>query len=627
MRTRPPQPRSSNASRAPARPPASARPDRRDWRTILVGVVLIVAAAFLVGWPAIHGDWLWDDDTSITANATTRGPYSFRDIWVAPNGPDYFPLTATAFWAEWHLFGDDVTGYHVVNVALHAAGGLLLWLLLSEMRVPGAWLAGLLFVVHPLCVESVAWISELKNTLSQPPFLLAALFAVRADRRDAPRVTREDALALFWFLVSMFAKTSVVMFPVVMLLHAWWRRGTVRVRDVLRAAPFFLVSLVLGVVTILFQHGKAIGEETIPVGGAASRLALSGMEVAFYLGKILVPTGLLPIYPRWEVEPPRAWQFLPWVAVAAVAAVAWRYRSGWGRHLLFAGGFFLVMVFPVLGFVTIAYMRITWAADHFVYLPMVSILALVAAAATVLSRRLPADRRWTAAAAGAVVVALLAAGSWRYSAAWASERALWTHTLVGNPDAWQAHNRLGAVLIKEGDVKGAYEHFVASSRLRPDLGETNNNRGQALAMMGRIDEAIGAFEIAAAASPQIHVIALNLANAYSAANRHDDAERVLSELLVRVPDMLAARARRADVLAVQGHWEQAAAQYRMVLDKAPRTPVLWNNRGVCLLKLGRTADAADCFRRALALDPNLADAKKNLAAAEQSLRAATPAPK
>ncbi|MBM4058752.1 MAG: tetratricopeptide repeat protein, partial [Planctomycetes bacterium] len=359
----------------------------------------------------------------------------------------------------------------------------------------------------------------------------------------------------------------------------------------------------------------------IPVGGASSRLALSGMAVVFYLSKILIPFGLLPIYPRWEIEPPRAWQFVPWVLVAAGVAWAWTRRDAWGRHVLFAFGFFLLIVFPVLGFITISWMRITWVADHFVYLPMISIVALVAAAATEWYRRLPVERR----AAAALVVALLAAASHRYSAAWVSERQMWTHTLAGNPDAWQAHNRLGAVLVRDGDVDGAYEHFVASSRLRPDLGETHNNRGQTLAMKGRIDEAIEAFETAMAASPQILVIHLNLANAYAARNRMADAERLLRALIDREPEMLPARARWADVLAVLQRFDEAAAQYRIVLKKVPRNAVLWNNCGACLLRLSRRDDAAECFRRALALQPDLADARNNLDQLEKAARSAPPA--
>lgn len=611
---------------SPARPgPAVGRAVSPLSPWLLAGAAAIVAAAFLVGWPALRGAWLWDDDTSITANAAVRGPYSFRGIWLAPEGPDYFPLTTSAFWAEWHLFRDDVTGYHAVNIALHAISGILVWALAAAMRLPGGWLAGMLFVVHPLCVESVAWISELKNTLSQPLFLAAAIHAVRADAADRPRVTRDDVATTAWFLAAMFAKTSMVMFPVVMLLHAWWRRGVVRPRDLLRAAPLFAVSLLLGLVTLHFQHAKAIGTETIPVGGPASRLALAGMEAAFYLGKVVLPIGLLPIYPRWEIDPPRAWQFLPWAALAAGTAWAWVHRATWGRHAILALGFFLVMLLPVLGFVTIAYMRVTWAADHFVYLPMVSILVAAAAVAAGWRASLPERARAPAAAAGMALVAALGMASARYGAVWVDERTLWTHTLAGNPDAWQAHNRLGSILLVEGKVDDAHEHFVAATRLRPDLGETSNNLGLTLWRKGRRPEAIEAFERSVAAAPGLAMPRFNLAAVYLESGRLDDAEAVYRRLLEAFPDSPMVRGRRAEVLVRQERYVEAAAEYALLLEREPGNPTAWNNRGVCMVKLGRTDEAVACFRKALAAAPNFADARQNLERMTADA-AASPAP-
>ena len=602
--------RSVTSAARPGAPSGSTAPLLEP--RLLAGAAAIVAAAFLVGWPAIRGSWLWDDDTSITANAVVRGPYSLRAIWIAPEGPDYFPLTATAFWAEWHLFGDNVVGYHAVNIALHAISGLLVWALAGAMRLPGGWLAGMLFTVHPLCVESVAWISELKNTLSQPLFLAAAIHAVRADAADRPGVSRDDMLTVAWFLAAMFAKTSVVMFPVVMLLHAWWRRGVVRPRDVLRAAPLFLVSLLLGLVTLHFQHVKAIGGEPIPVGGPASRMALAGMEAAFYLGKVILPVGLLPIYPRWEIDPPRAWQFVPWAALAAGAAWAWVNRATWGRHAILALGFFLIMLLPVLGFVTIAYMRITWAADHFVYLPMVSLVVAAAATAATWHASLPEKSRGPVTAMGIALLAALGLAAARYGSVWVNERALWTHTLAGNPDAWQAHNRLGSILFVEGNVDGAHEHFVAATRLRPDLGETHNNLGLTLWRKGRLPEATEAFERSAAATPRLALPRINLASIYLETGRLDESEAMLRALRAELPDSHVIRGRHAEVLVKQGRFVEAAAQFAIILEHEPRNALAWNNRGVCLVNLGRGEEAVACFRKALALAPNFNDARQNL---------------
>jgi Flp pilus assembly protein TadD len=397
------------------------------------------------------------------------------------------------------------------------------------------------------------------------------------------------------FLLAMFAKTSVVMMPVAILLYVWWKRGTVTIVDAVRTAPFFLISFILGVITIYYQHGRAIGQETILVGGLDSRLASSGMSVLFYLKLIFWPLTLLPIYTKWEVDPPKIWQFLPWPIIAGIGWWFWQNRATWGRHAIFGFGFFLLMVAPVLGFVTISYMRITWAADHFIYLPMIGIVGLVAAGVATWYERTVENERPLLVAGTAVVLAALTFLAFRYAGAWVNEDALWTHTLKHNFDAWQAHNRLGAKKFARGDVEGAHFHFQNSTRLRPDLGETHNNLGTTLSARAQMfaqrgdpatarremDAAIEQFAEACRVTPHVPAIHVNLANA----------------------------------LAASGRFGEAAAKYKELIDKEPNNPALINNYGVALYKQGKKDEAIVQFRRALELAPNLKDAKESLAVA------------
>ena len=556
---------------------------------------IIFGSSMLVYLACVHGDWVWDDYPLIALNPVVQGPYSFLAWWFSPDAPDYFPLTTTMLWLEWHAFGNATTGYHVVSMLLHAAASILLWRLLAVMRIPGAWLAGLLFAVHPLCVESVAWISELKNTLTQPLFLLAAIHWVRADEQAETDQAftagaTQWALALFCFLMAMFAKTSVVMFPVVILLHAWWKRGAVSFRDILRAAPFFLVSLLLGLVTIWFQHGRAIGAEVIPVGGPASRFAIAGMAIPFYLSKILLPIGLLPIYPRWQVDPPHIWQFISWPCLAALAAACWFNRRTWGRQILFAGGFFLIMILPVLGFITISYMRISWVADHFVYLPMISIVALLAAAITTAAKQLTGNARHAATAATATIVLLLAIASFRDAAAWVDEGTLWQQNVRSNPDAWMAYVRLGSWKRRHGNPQGALLDFQAAIRLRPDYGENHNDMANALRDMGRVEEALAAYR----------------------------------ESIARSPLIIESRTNLAEYLAEQGRFAEAAIQYRELVAMVPDHAEFNNKLGVCLYSSGQREEAVTCFERALELHPGWSDAEQNLAGARANLPVVQP---
>ena len=209
-------------------------------------VAIVALAAWWVALPSLRGTWLWDDDTYVTDNAALRSPGGLWRIWFDPPGVNYFPVTFTAQWLQWHWWGNDPLGYHCTNVALHLVSCFLIWRLLQKLGLRRAWLGGLLFAVHPVTVESVGWISELKNTLSLPPLLLAMIAYVDFD---AGKRSRYSA-ALFWFVVAMLCKSTVVMFPFVLLLYAWWRRGRLQPADFRAGAAFFAVALILGLVSV-----------------------------------------------------------------------------------------------------------------------------------------------------------------------------------------------------------------------------------------------------------------------------------------------------------------------------------------------------------------------------------------
>lgn len=617
---RPPRPRRDHDRTAAADAGAvltQAPDDRAErWREAIFKCAIIVLATLWIYSPAYHGDWLWDDDQAITANPVAQGPWNFYKHWIWPDGADYWPLTGTGFWIQWHLFGPNPTGYHVVNILLHALGALTFWRLLRVMKLPGAWLGGLLFAIHPVAVESVTWVSEFKNTLSLPLLMLAAAAYVKFDEtdKDLPAARTHYVAAVGLYLLAMFAKTSMVMFPFVLLIYAWWKRGRIARADIVASVPFFVISLILGLMTIKFQHDKAIGQETILVGslwsvsGLAQRFALAGMSILHYLWKTIWPFNLMTIYPRWDVEPPKAWQFLAWPIIIGAGWWLWTRRGSatsptWQRHLIFVLGFFVLMLFPILGFITISYMRITWVADHFQYLPMLSIIGFASAAAATVYARVKESERHLVLATSAVLLAALGYSSFRYAHAWAGEESLWPHTIAGHPNpctyprcgCWQAHNRLGAKKFARGDVEGAHYHFQNSTRLRPDLGETHNNlgttlsaraqmfaqRGDPAAAKREMDAAIEQFAEACRVTPHVPAIHVNLANA----------------------------------LAAAGRFGEAADKYKWLLEREPNNPALLNNYGVALYKQGKKDESIVQLRRALEIAPNLKDAKESLAVA------------
>ena len=243
-------------------------------------------------WPVLYGDWLWDDDYLIQKNDLIHDPDGLWHVWFSPSDMiDYFPLTVSVEWLEWQFWPDNTLCYHLTNIILHICSALLVWHLLRKFGLRLAWLGGLLFAIHPVMVESVAWIAELKNTLSMPPFLLAVCAWIDYDRRRQPEYY---FLALCLFLAAMLCKTTMVMLPVLILLYAWWKRDRIEWRDLLLSAPFFAISLTIGLTVIAYlRHG--VGEETIPLGGFFSRMACSGLSLAFYFSKAVLPMHLLPI--------------------------------------------------------------------------------------------------------------------------------------------------------------------------------------------------------------------------------------------------------------------------------------------------------------------------------------------
>jgi len=532
--------------------------------------IVIIAAAGWIYWPALHGGWLWDDSEEITWNGVLRDPAGWWKIWVSPAGVDYYPLKTTLQWLLWHVGGARPALYHLTSMGLHALSGLLFWRLLGKLGVHLAWLGGLLFVVHPLAVESVAWISELKNTLSLAFLLLAMLAYLEFDHREAKVAGRALShaqwpapyygLAVLCFACAMLSKASVVMFPCVILLYSWSKRGRIRREDVANSLPFFFVTILLGLVTYWFQTHRAMDEWTLPaVGGVASRFVAAGLAIAFYLGKSAFPVGQLPIYPQWPLHPHSPWQWLPWPILAALLAWLWTKRAGWGSPALLGLGFFLLNLAPVLGFLPMAYLHIAWVADHFAYISLLGIIGLGVAAAgklarlssTALARRLAAtpsgELRPSVYGIAALVAGMFACESRAYAGWFRNEETLWSNAIRRDPSVWMAHNSLGNVVLKRpGRLDEAIAQYREAIRLKPDSAEANNNLGLALLHTGdlasRLPEALELLERAVRLNPGNPGGHENLANALYTAGRLPEAVRQYEMALQLRPDLTEARA-------------------------------------------------------------------------------------
>ncbi len=545
----------------------------------LVRAAVIVLAGLFVYAPVFSGGWLMDDNLEVTENAVLHSPAGLVKIWQGSVGADYLPLKTTVQWLLWQGFGNDPTPYHLASIALHLCSALLFWRLLAGLGLRQAWVGGLLFAVHPVEVESVAWVSELKNTLSLALLLPAMLAWLSFDER---RRGRDYAWSLALFVAALLCKSSVIMWPVVILLHVWWKRGRVGWRDVVASLPFFAVAFAAGATTVLLQSHRAIRTEVYPLGGVLSRLALAGMDIAFYGWKTLFPVGLLPMYPRWRIDPPSAVEFLPWFILAALGSWLWTKRhAAWGRAVFLGLGFFLVNLLPVLGFFKMSFMRIAWVSDHFVYLPSLGLIGLIAAGLSRWYDRLEDGKRAYLRMAGWVGLGCLAMAGRLHAEVYSSLEAMSRYTVEANPDAWLAHQLYATTVQQKGDFDTALAQAAEAVRLRPSVAETQNSLGIALSAKGRYQEAAVHLQEAVRLAPQIRVIRESLARSLTAA----------------------------------GQYTQALQEYRQLLQEAPQDPTLHSNAGACLLGQGHTDEAIDQFRQALAIRPDLQSVSENLAIA------------
>jgi hypothetical protein len=433
----------------PASTPERAAPPCRT------AAALLALVAVLVYLPALRGGFIWDDDRLLTGNSAVKTIDGLWAVWFGGWSPDYVPLTLSSFWLEWHLWGLCAPGYHIVNVLLHAANVLLVWRILLRLRVPGAWLAALLFAVHPLCVSSVAWISERKNTLSMLFYLLSLREFLRFDDAvHSPdgngKSTRLLCFSLAAFFLALLAKSSVAVLPAVLLLFVWWRRGRVTLRDLCRCAPFFILAVFMALVAAAKQARAVQGGVGVIHDSLCVRLLGGGRAVWFYLEKTFLPVDLTLIYPRWEMDPRAAVSWLPAVVFAGLLFILWRWRKSWGRPFLFALGYFTLALSPALGMVNLAFFSNSRVADHFQYVALPGILALVAAVARGRRRAAPA----LAAGMAAAVLAVLAC---RHERVFASERTLWEDNFEKNTNSWKVCMNLSVALLDEGRTEEAIQ--------------------------------------------------------------------------------------------------------------------------------------------------------------------------
>jgi tetratricopeptide (TPR) repeat protein len=534
-------------------------PPGRGW---LWGLILGLAVV-LVYLPVWNAGFIWDDDLVVTTNPVIVGPLGLSEIWTTSHA-DICPFTLTTFWIEHALWGLAPAPYHVVNVLFHGGCAVVLWRVLRALRVPGAWLGAALWALHPVEVQSAAWIAEMKNTESGLFFLLAILFFLRwmKARDDGTRGDGNYALTLLFAALAMASKSSTVILPVVLCLCAWWMEGRWQWRNLARFAPVFLMSVAAGVLS-LWTQGLQLAASVDPqwVRTWPERIAAAGDAIWFYLGKLVWPDPLIFMYPRWQIDAAQWTSYLPLLAVIFVAVVLWLGRESWSRPWFFVFAYLVVALFPALGLADNYIFRYSLVFDHFQYLASMGPLALLGAA-IYLSANF--ETPWLRPGLCALVLLILAALSWQQAGIYKNSETLWTDTLTKNPTCWAGYYNLGNAFSHQGKISDALAQFQKSVEINPRYAKAHNNLGIALARLGHLDDGMAEFQKALEISPN-----------------DPDAYSNLGEAFLK-----------------KGEWDEAILQYQKALEINPNDADDEYDLGTALSKVGRGDEAMPHFRRA-----------------------------
>jgi protein O-mannosyl-transferase len=654
-----------------ARTGLQLKPMREPRRALLLPLLqtsILISVALLAYFPTFHNGFIWDDDFYIQKNLNLLNAGGLRKIWFTIGSePQYYPLTHTSFWLEYHALGRNPLIYHLDNLLLHVASSLLLWRLLRRIEIPGAFLAAMIFCIHPVQAESVAWATERKNVLSGLLYLLSFSAYWRFD--NANRKWGWYAISIFLFALALLAKSVTSTLPAAILILIWFKRGQIRLRDVVPLLPMFIAGAAMGSLTRWMEMHivGAIGPE-FP-SSFLQRICVAGGAVWFYLGKLLWPVNLMFIYPHWNIDPAQK----PWLLGFAVAVIAclialWCLRDRIGRGPLAAFLFFIVTLSPALGFVNVFPMRYSYVADHFQYLACIGPIVLFAA---ILSRCVKPSMN---VAVAAVIVILFCIHTNAQCRIYRDSATLWRDTIAKDPNSWMAHENLGQAFEDSGDWSAAQKEYRIALGLYPQeptlytkLGvcavldgndaqgiqllqqalqhmpdstepvlhnrrsEPNDRMGWAFNFMAdrelakvppneKLAEqdrqlAIDAYRQAIAINPQYELAMLDLGLIFRAQGKLDSAIDEFQQAIAVNPDSVYGHYDLGNALLAKGLKDQAIDEFQQVLRIRPQDVDAINNIGAIYADQQKWPQAIAEFQLALRIDPNFDLARQNLAAA------------
>lgn len=609
----------------------------RDGRLSLILPACVAIITFIAFLPVLHDGFVsWDDDKNFTENPNYRGlgPAQLRWMWTTFHMGHYVPLSWMTLGLDYRVWGMNPAGYHLTNLLLHTASAVMVYFLARRLLAGApsarddprststtgrtalaAAFAALAFAVHPLRVESVAWVTERRDVLSGLFYFSSILAYLRS--RDAARPGRWSALALILFAAALLSKATAMTLPAVLLIlnvyplgrlsggAGWWSASARRVY--LELSPFAALSAATAVLSIVALHPPS-------QLGIGAKLAVSAWSLLFYLWKTIVPTGLSPLYEMPQRVDPVAGRYLAGYAFTlALAVFAWISRKRWPgvTAALIA---FVVITLPMLGVVQNGPQI---AADRYTYFAAPALTILAAGGALRALHAVPAGLPTLASTA---VVLALSALTWTQAGVWRDSGTLWAHVLEVDGTSSIAHSALANVLYKENRVDEGVEHSRRAIELSPDYPEAYNGLGVGLERQGKLADAIAEYEKALALKPVYDDAENNLGIALATQGDPARAIEHYKRALAINPDNSNAEVNWGNALVRLNRPDEAIGHYAAALRRRPDNADAHHNWGVALAREGRYAEAIEQFRMALALVPDYVEAQQYLERAMELAR-------
>lgn len=572
----------------------------------LISAVIFIIVVFFIYWPSMNGSFIWDDDAYITANPLITAKDGFSRIWYSFDHPSqYFPMVYTVFKVEYNLWGFKSIGFHLVNVIIHIINTFLVWYVLSKLKIPGSWLAAIIFAIHPINVESVAWITELKNTMMMFFYLLSFMtwFKVIDGEKNGLKMWGFYLLSFFLFICSLFSKTTACTLPVIMGIVLWTKNIPVFRKQWLTIIPYIIFGIMMGAVTIWWEQVRGASANVLTLN-YVERFLVAGKALCFYIEKMFVPFNFMFSYPLWKISWLKPLHYVWIILFSGFLFSIWFLRNKIGKGPCAALLFYAVTLLPVLGFISIYTFYYSYVADHYVYVACIGPFALFSSLVVKKWHQSNLQIKRIITFFVICIIILLSIQTWRQSHIYKNYDTLWADTLKKNPRSLLANANMGTLYQERGDIEQALKYYFKALEIYPDDYVMYYNVGSIFKVQGKLDEAVKCFERAIQILPTYATAHNNLANTLKLQGKTDEAIEHYKISIALQPKESKTYYNLANTYRIQGKNKEAITLYAKAAELEPSFVDARINLAYTLESNGQIKEAITQYQKVLDIDPN-----------------------